>query len=409
MKRILSILIVCLLIILAGCKENIETEETKREMTNHSVYKEGIDYEDSLWSKPQFYKDPSKDRTDLGIEALWIRSDYLSLESYAFAYLGIPNNPSGKAVVLIHGGGGTAYYEWVQMWMSHGFIALAIDLEGHVPKETGNLHSYPQDLYIKSDYTTPHNQNYNDSHLPIEETWMHYATRTAIIANSFLHNLDIVDPYAVGIAGISWGGIITSIVTGYDDRFAFSIPIYSTLNQAETDSAIATYYQNNPNALVWDDDEALSKVHTPVHLIVSNVDQFGKLESTTMTLSRLKKGSVTIIKDLLHSSAIAAECIEQYTFAEKMVSKTDIVRFEVSPSFLESEVSISIPNDTTIEQAIIVYSTEENNISASWSKRNINLNGDRLTYNIPEGTTMFFLSVIDHFGNTWSTPLIENH
>ena len=48
-----------------------------------------------------------------------------------FAWLGMPQpnleNPGGKVpgVVLVHGGGGTAFKEWVKKWNEQGFAAIA--------------------------------------------------------------------------------------------------------------------------------------------------------------------------------------------------------------------------------------------------------------------------------------------
>jgi hypothetical protein len=54
-----------------------------------------------------------------------------------FAYLGLPNGtpPTGgwPAVVLVHGGGGTAFPQAVKYWNQKGFAAIAMDLEGHLP------------------------------------------------------------------------------------------------------------------------------------------------------------------------------------------------------------------------------------------------------------------------------------
>jgi hypothetical protein len=45
-----------------------------------------------------------------------------------FAWLGLPKNRTGKvpAVVLVHGGGGTAYTSWVKKWNEQGFAAISI-------------------------------------------------------------------------------------------------------------------------------------------------------------------------------------------------------------------------------------------------------------------------------------------
>ena len=53
-----------------------------------------------------------------------------------FAYYGVPSVPAGKkvpAMVLVHGGGGTAFDSWVRLWNSRGYAAIAMDLCGCVP------------------------------------------------------------------------------------------------------------------------------------------------------------------------------------------------------------------------------------------------------------------------------------
>ena len=267
---------------LCGCGKEGENEkpEEKREMTNHAVY-DRVSLPDSLWQAPKIIEDTENDRTETGIggtiKAIYYRSDYDGQESYAFAFLGIPEGASADdkkpAVLLVHGGGGTAYWQWVKEWVNRGYVALAMDLEGHVPKKEGTSDNMPADLYTKSQYPAPHNQNYGDADLPIEQTWMYYAVSTAILGNSLLHGLDYVDIYKVGVCGVSWGGVITSIISGYDDRFAFSVPIYCSLNLAEAKGGnLNGYYRAHPAARVWDDDEGLSRVETPLFFLAMNDD-----------------------------------------------------------------------------------------------------------------------------------------
>ena len=46
------------------------------------------------------------------------------------------------------------------------------------------------------------------------------------MTNSLLRSFPEVDATKIGITGISWGGIVTNVVTGIDDRFAFAVPVY---------------------------------------------------------------------------------------------------------------------------------------------------------------------------------------
>ena len=53
-----------------------------------------------------------------------------------FAWLGVPEAKAGEKVpgmVLVHGGGGTAFDEWVRLWVKRGYAAIALDTCGQIP------------------------------------------------------------------------------------------------------------------------------------------------------------------------------------------------------------------------------------------------------------------------------------
>lgn len=52
-----------------------------------------------------------------------------------FAYYAAPEGVKGKVpgMVLVHGGGGKAFPEWVELWNKRGYAAIAMDLAGHGP------------------------------------------------------------------------------------------------------------------------------------------------------------------------------------------------------------------------------------------------------------------------------------
>ena len=58
-------------------------------------------------------------------------------ETWCFAFCGVPDwaSPENPApgIVLVHGGLGTAYPEWVRMWVRRGYAAIAVDTCGALP------------------------------------------------------------------------------------------------------------------------------------------------------------------------------------------------------------------------------------------------------------------------------------
>src|SRR5262249_13345549 len=60
---------------------------------------------------------------------------FLGRPTRVFAYYAEPALALGPlpAVVLVHGGGGTAFPEWARQWANRGYVALAMDLGGRGP------------------------------------------------------------------------------------------------------------------------------------------------------------------------------------------------------------------------------------------------------------------------------------
>ena len=70
-----------------------------------------------------------------GVKALFYEgAKFKGQPTRVFAYYGAPKEVSAEpgkkvpAMVLIHGGGGTAFDRWVKVWNSRGYAAITMDL-----------------------------------------------------------------------------------------------------------------------------------------------------------------------------------------------------------------------------------------------------------------------------------------
>lgn len=385
--------------------EQIDSEED-RVMHDHSVYDNGVKFDSSLWKSPSFKYEENKDKNE-NIKALYIRSDFNGNESYAFAYLGYPSVKKDKypAVLLLHGGGGTAYYEWVREWANRGYIALALDLEGHTPKENGTLTSAPNELYEKSPYVAPYNQNLADENADLSKTWLYYACKTAIIGNSFLHNLDKVDKNKIGVCGVSWGGFITSIITGYDDRFAFSLPIYCTVGLEDSGSPLGEYIKSHPTFKVFDKVEPLLEIETPLHYFVSGKDKFANPYMASDVILGMKNSGISIYPDLLHSQYDATNLMDPYTYADRLLNGYK----EIEITLDSGSVKITNNNNTKIN-SVSLYTTEDNlpSTSSRWLEEELSLDGDSSTFTLDSDTSYYYVSVLDEKGAITSSKVLKN-
>ena len=141
----------------------------------------------------------------------------------AFAYYGIPASGAGERVpgmVLVHGGGGSAFIPWVQLWMSRGFAAIAMDTCGCI--SGGGYENHP-----RHEHGGPRGWGgFDQIDEPAEDEWTCHAVADVILAHSLLRSFPQVDPGRIGLTGVSWGGYLTCIAASIDDRFRFAAPVY---------------------------------------------------------------------------------------------------------------------------------------------------------------------------------------
>jgi hypothetical protein len=115
-----------------------------------------------------------------------------------FAWLGVPKVKAGEkvpAMVLIHGGGGTAFDEWVRLWVNRGYAAIAMDTCGQVP--VGNYGHWIRD----EQGGPPGWGGFDQIDRPREDQWTYHAVADAILAHSLIRSLPRWIPNAPVLLG----------------------------------------------------------------------------------------------------------------------------------------------------------------------------------------------------------------
>lgn len=139
-------------------------------------------------------------------------------------------------VVLIHGGGGTAFAEWVQLWAKRGYAAIAMDLNGSRPPEVefdakgtaiGNGHRGTRTRLPNGGPAHGHPEKFDCIQTAdTSDDWPFHAAASVMRAHTLLRSFPEVDAEHTAVTGISWGGYTTCLVASLDDRFKAAVPVY---------------------------------------------------------------------------------------------------------------------------------------------------------------------------------------
>ena len=357
-----------------------------------------------------------------GIKAFFYDgADYKGKKTKIFAHIGFPEMEKGKkvpAVVLVHGGGGHAFPEWIRLWNEKGFAAIAMDTTGFVPREdkkgllvteTSTMGTdYVHELYgelSEDGYTLgPDKSDMLDFDLPLEEQWMYHAVADTILAHNILLNDERIDTNKIGITGISWGSVITSIAIGYDTRYAFAIPIYGSGHlDATTTPKLPSIFGDARVKKLWSAADRFDKVNFPVlwkNWIYDTA--FSIVAANRSYKDTQKSGSMLSMSINMHHSHIDAwNSPDPYRFARGIVDGVlPLIKPITSPEgFGEIFFKVQIPKDFTDVAAEIYYLTEpieygeDNRLTHSWESVPAKIDENLVHGNVPVDACCYFVQL----------------
>lgn len=341
-----------------------------------------------------------------------------------FAYIGYPEDVAEKApaVVLVHGGLGHPYAQWIKQWTDRGYVAIAFENTGYFPTETGKgiagrdsdpAHYWEYGLtgvFAEEGYVNaPTNSGMLDSGNAADTQWMYHCVAQTILAHNILRSDPAVDPDRIGITGISWGGVISSIAIGYDTRFAFAIPIYCTGYLQESLTNMAVNFGSLASSTTWSAQDRFDLVEFPVLWLCWNDDSSCSIISPSLsyqsTRDNHEKTTLSIIHNMQHYHSAAWNQTISYRFADWAVgSGAGLTRLESQPSGRSFTVSFTAPEDASSVSAKLYYITEEltyskkNGESAftmdqTWLTCDCTVSGNTISCEVPANAHSYYLEI----------------
>ena len=348
------------------------------------------------WPAPEFEAE--------GVEALYYEGPpYHEEPTRVFAYIGVPEVAEGETVpgmVLIHGGGGTAFDQWVRIWNERGYAAIAMDNAGGLPG------GEPGERPRNGMGGPPGWGGWDQLDEEMHDQWTWHAVADVLLAHTLLAARPEVDADRIGATGISWGGYLTSIVAGVDPRLKLAIPVYGCgfYEQCNYGPNILSCLSEEHRARWlewWDAGHYLSGAQMPM-LWVSGTNDFAFWLPGLQASYRATPGPHTLAIRLRmphgHGPGWAPE--EIYAFADSILRDGTPLPKVIEQGRDGDTAWMTVESETPLVTAELLYTCDANEDwpERPWESAPAEIDGTRVSATLPEGVTVYFLNVTDERG-----------
>ena len=249
-----------------------------------------------LWDMKQLGVAPPVEwgKSDGLVREVFYRGEpYQGKPTRVFAYVGSPEGTGPfPGIVLVHGGGGQAFKEWARHWAKRGYVSIAMDTAGNGPGKKRLPDGGPDQTHAFKF----RNFDADDA----RDMWTYHAVSDVILAHSLLRSLPYVDPERTALTGISWGGYLTCLTSGIDQRFKASVPVYGCGFLADNSawSSRDLPGMNEPARRLWsrnfDPGQHVGRTTSPMLFLNGTHDFAYPLDSYRKTIEQVKPGLGTV-------------------------------------------------------------------------------------------------------------------
>ncbi|MEK6260641.1 MAG: acetylxylan esterase [Planctomycetota bacterium] len=412
-----SVFGLCLFLFTERCFSEDQAAVKAEADTAKTAVKSGVRFDLEALSKPPAVF-PAADISAEGVKAFYFEgAKYQGKPTRVFAYYGVPAGGSddGKkhpAMVLIHGGGGSAFDRWVKLWNSRGYAAIAMDVCGCVPVGTYGK-------WQRHEHGGPPgwDASFGQLDAPVEDQWTFQAVSAVALAHSLIRSYPEVDADRIGVTGISWGGYLTSVVAGVDSRFQFAVPVYGCGFLGENSvwlPALEKLGKEKADLWVrqWDPSSYLGQAKMPV-LWVNGTNDFAYPMNSWQKSYRLPKGNRTLCLRIRmpHGHGAAGENPEEiHVFANQILREGKPLATITNQGHSAEEAWATFQSEVPITKSELAFTRD----LGKWQDRKweslpseIDANTGRVTAKIPADAKVFYLNLFDERNCAVSTPHVE--
>jgi dienelactone hydrolase len=373
--------------------------------------------------------------SESGVRSLLYQGEeYQGRPTDIFAYYASPATLAGSqdaadhypGIVLLHGGGGTAFSEWVEKWARRGYAAIAMDLGGKRPAApkfdavTGQVVQRFDNVSAKRtrvekpgplDDQKAKFQNVNDD--PTDD-WQFHAVSAAVRAHSLLRSFPEVDAERTAVTGISWGGYLTCLTASVDSRFKAAVPVYGCgfLYDGESVQRNLIDRLEPAQRAEWirlhDPSRFLRHCRVPIFFVNGTNDRHYPLKSYARTC-RLVQGSVTlrIEAGMRHSHGHGWAPLEIGRFVDHhLLQKQALVELD-EPELNGEIVSSRFSAEQKPTHAVLQYTNDQGPlVDRKWKSIDATLAAGMVSAKLPADATIWCLAVTEKDGAMVTTEVM---
>jgi cephalosporin-C deacetylase-like acetyl esterase len=327
---------------------------------------------------------------------------FKSKPTRVFAYYGKPEGAGPfPGIVLVHGGGGGAFRDWVKHWVKNGYAALAMDLAGNGP--AGRL---PDGGPDQGDDVKFGNFGPDQT----RDVWTYQAVAAVIRGHTLLASLKEVDPDRTALTGISWGGYLTCIVAGVDHRFKAAVPVYGCGFIHEKSAWVDNYFAKMPAELNmrwienFEPSRYLGRVQCPM-LFMNGTNDFAYPLDSYQKSYNLVKSPVTLCIQINRGHGHIWTFPEVDAFINSYLNKGAPL-LKIGPTKMAGDkAQATISGSGTVAKAQLDYANSKDRV---WQSVPAEVSGKTVTANLPAvRPIIFYFNVTDERGLSISNPHVE--
>ncbi len=227
-----------------------------------------------------------------------------------------------------------------------------------------------------------------------------------------------VDPNSIGVTGISWGGVITSLLIGYINTFAFAVPVYGAGYLDEGLGIVDSMFRSEGAKKHWLAQDRFPYVNFPVLWLGWDDDRCFSLDIQDKSYADTKKNN-TLTRlshkhDMNHSHQHGWAPIEIERFAVSILNKCDYLPellCELKKDSFTIEVRLHA-KDEVVKNVTIYYITEPMtftecdkfgegqeslNMTQHWVANSVNYSKNQREYPVPSDAAGYYVSVTTHY------------